>query len=104
MNAPASPAGTSKALIKTTGSAMALRCPLSGAYGEAGAAPPHAGLPVRLFRDQPERLRHHQGVVAHRESRIIQGRAHLGRVPEALVPGAPLRHRGVALALAQRMR
>jgi hypothetical protein len=44
---------------------------------------------------EPEFLRHDKSVVADRETGITQSLAHLGRVPELLVAGPPLRDRQI---------
>ena len=78
-----------------------------GAPAISSARPPAApAAPVRRIpsaRYQPERLGHHQRVVADRESRITHLPAHLCRMPELLMGGPPLRHRGVSLSLAERV-
>ena len=52
---------------------------------------------------EPEFCRYHKSVIADRESRITKSLAHLGRVPELLMTGPPLRDRGNPFALAQRV-
>src|SRR6185312_3705595 len=44
-----------------------------------------------------------QRVVVHRERRVADVLAHVGGVPEGLVPGSPVGDAGVALALAERV-
>jgi hypothetical protein len=44
-----------------------------------------------------------KSVIANRKSRITKGLTHLGRVPELLMAGSPLRDRGKSFAFAQRV-
>ena len=72
-------------------------------------APPHARVAAYGKRrsdgvHQPEALEQHRGVVVDGEARVTQLRAHLRAVPERLVPGPPLRHRLVPLALVEGVR
>ena len=52
---------------------------------------------------EPERLGLDESVVANRERGITKSLAHLGRLPELLMPGPPFRDRGISLAFAQRV-
>ena len=59
---------------------------------------------VALAGQQPELDGHRLGVVIHGERRVAEGVAHLGGVPELLVPGPPFGDRRISLALADRVR
>ena len=52
---------------------------------------------------EPEFLHDDKGVIADHESRITKSLTHLGRVPELLMAGPPLRDRGKSFAFAQRV-
>ncbi len=61
-----------------------------------------AGVPVSVLYE-PEFLRDDKSVIDDREGRITKSLTHLGRVPELLMAGPPLRDRGKSFPFPQRV-